>query len=136
MKITTSRIKEIIREELAQASLEESLESDIAAASRDASEDRSGGMIAKWADEALERLRNLEPRDLNIFKQKIRHRGSLAADAVVNIQGLARIEGKDAGFQVTLDDGEVVEFKPVFTGYGSRYRSGAPKGGSRKPRRF
>ena len=134
MKITTSRIKEIIREELAQANLEESLANDIAAASRAAGEDRSG-MVTKWADEALERLRNLEPRDLNIFKQKIRHRGSLAADAVVNIQDLAPIED-GGGFQVILDDGEVVEFKPTPGGTGSRYASGARKGGSRKPRRF
>ena len=136
MKITTSRLKEIIREEVARANLEENLDSDIIAAAKDASRDMSGGNIAKWADEALERLRNLEGGDLEFFKRKIRYRGQLPDNAEVNIQDLARIEGEGGGFQVILDGGEVVEFKPTPRGTASRYASGARKGGSRKPRRF
>jgi len=134
MKISKVRLKEIIREEMAQLNLQESLDSDIIAAARDASEDRSGGNIAKWADEALERLRALEGSDLEFFKQKIRYHGKLPDGADVEIKDVTRIEGEDAGFQVVLSNDEAVEFKPVLRGTASRYRSGAPKGGSRKIR--
>ena len=135
MKISKVRLKEIIREELGQLNLQESLDSDIAAASRAAGEDRSG-MVTKWADEALERLRALEGGDLEFFKQKIRYHGKLPDGAEVEIKDVTRIEGEDAGFQVVLSNDETVEFKPVARGTASRYASGARKGGSRKPRRF